>query len=97
MEKQRIALAEVVQNLRDELVTAVEAGKGRSLRFDLDEVKLEAQVVVSRESEGKAGVKFWVLDAGLADKEHLSRLQKVTLTLKPRDASGKAVKLTRKK
>ncbi len=89
----KIKLAAFVQQLREELMAAMEAGEGESLRFDLEDVKIEAQVAVTREAEGKGGVKLWVLDAGLAGKLHSSRLQKVTLSLKPKTASGGSVRL----
>ena len=93
MAEERIRLAQVVQELREELVEAMDASDGQRLRFELDEVKLEAQVVVTREAEGRGGVKFWVLDAGVAAKQQTSRLQKLTLTLKPKTAAGGSVRL----
>ncbi len=93
MSEDRIRLAKVVEELREELIEAMVVGAGQPVRFDLEEVKLEAQVVVTRELGGKGSVKFWVLNAEAAGKEDVSRLQKVTLSLKPRRASGGAVQL----
>lgn len=93
MAKEKIRLAQVVQELRDELVEAMDAGDGQRLRFELGEIKLEAQMVVTREAEGKGGVKFWVLDAGVAAKQQTSHLQKLTLTLKPKTDAGGSVRL----
>ena len=98
MDDDRIRLADVVKELREELVEATKAGEGQPLRFELGEVKLEAQVVVMRETQGKGGVKFYVLNAELAEKEQVSHTQKVTLTLTPKDvASGGTVELRRKR
>jgi Trypsin-co-occurring domain 2 len=93
MAEEKIRLAQVIQELRDELVEAMDAGEGQRLRFELDEVKLEAQMVVTREVEGNGGVKFWLLDAGVAAKQQSSRLQKLTLTLKPKMPAGGSVRL----
>jgi hypothetical protein len=93
MPEERIRLAKVVQELREELIEAMVVGAGEPVRFDLEEVKLEAQVVVTREVGGKGSVKFWVLNAEAAAKEDVSRLQKVTLSLKPKDRSGDTVRL----
>jgi len=51
----KIALAEMIDELRNELQTAVAAGEGEEIRFALGEVTLEAQVEVAKEGEGKAG------------------------------------------
>ena len=48
----KIRLAAVVRHLREELVEAMAAGQGEDLCFDLEDVKIEAQVVVTREAEG---------------------------------------------
>ena len=90
----KIRLADVVQQLREELVEATQAGVGQALRFELGEVKLEAQVMVARESQDKGGVKFWLINAELADKEQTSRLHKVTLTLTPKTPAGGTVRLS---
>ncbi len=96
MAKAKIQLAAFVQQLREELTEAMEAGEAEELRFDLEDIKIEAQVAVTREAQGKGGVKLWVLDAGLAGKMHASRLQKVTLSLKPKASSGGSVQLSRR-
>ncbi len=93
MNEEKIELADVVQELREELMKATEAGEGQPLRFEVGEVKLEAQVVVTREAQGKGGVKFYVVNAEVAGKEQISRTQKVTLTLTPKGASGGVVNL----
>ncbi|MCP3956409.1 MAG: hypothetical protein GY719_01010 [bacterium] len=93
MAEGKIRLAAVVQQLREELIEAMAAGEGEELRFDLDDVKVEVQAVVTREAQGKGGVKFWVLDAEVAGKIQDSRTQKITLSLKPRRGPGGKVTL----
>lgn len=54
----RVALAEMIEELRTELEEAAAKGKGRDLRFELGEVTLEAQVEVERKAEGKVEVQY---------------------------------------
>jgi hypothetical protein len=91
----RIALAEMIEELRRELQEAVAAAEGQPIRFQLGEVTLEAQVEVSREKGGKAGLKFWVAEVGASGKAGHLATQKIVLTLLPVAAEGGAVKLSR--
>jgi NTP-dependent ternary system trypsin peptidase co-occuring protein len=61
---QRIGLAEMIENLRSELEASLEKGVNRAVAFDIDKVDLELTVVIARKQEGKAGVAFWVVNAG---------------------------------
>ncbi len=91
MEESTIALAEVIQRLRDELQAATKLGEGQALRFDVKALILELQVVVTKSAEAKAGakggIKFWVLNAESSaeaqGKYEKSQLQKITLELTP--------------
>ncbi len=97
MSDSEIPLAEVVGRLREEMLSAVEAAKGKGLQFEVEDVEVELQVVVSKggsgELGGEGGVQLWVLGkAGgkIAGKYESSRIQKVTLKLKPQlEAEGK--------
>lgn len=92
----RIALAEMVEELRAELTEATVKGKGKDVRFELGEVTLEAQVEVERTAEGKAGLKFWVLtsaEAGVGIAH--TRTMKIALQLRARSADGGPLLLER--
>lgn len=91
----RIALAEMVEELRQELQAAMEAGRGQEIRFQLSEVTLEAQVEVSREGGGTAGVKFWVAEIGASGGGSSARTQKLVLKLLPVNPRGETVRLSR--
>ncbi len=97
MANEKIRLADMVQQLRKELLEATEVGEGLPLRFDLEEVELETQVVVTAATEGKGSLKFWVLNAELANRQNESCLQTITLRLKPRSAAGGTVRLRDRK
>ena len=96
MAEEKIKLADLVQQLRTELVEATKAGKDQAIRFELTGVRLETQVVVSRETEDRGRLKFWVLDAALAQKEHGSTIHKIVLDLNPKDPSQRNIQLTEK-
>jgi hypothetical protein len=92
----RIALAEMVEELRRELEEAVAQGEGQEVRFELDEVTLEAHVQVSREAKGKAGVKLWVFsDVEASGGVSKTQGHKIVLKLQPRGGGGGKVRLAR--
>lgn len=74
-----IGLAELIANVKAELLSTEGTGDGVPPLFSVDEVILELQVTVHR--EGKAGVRVWVVEAGGG----LARdaVQKVSVTLTP--------------
>jgi hypothetical protein len=84
-----IDLAEAIQQLRAQLVKAVEEGEGEELRFGLEAIELELQVAVTKEAGGKAGFKLCVFNAEGEGKVARESLQKVKLVLKPEDKEGR--------
>lgn len=50
-----VGLAEAVESLRAELMTAVEAGKDQPMQFSVEPIELTAQVAVTKEASGKIG------------------------------------------
>lgn len=91
----KIELADMIKQLRDELQTAVRAGEGEEIRFELGEVTLEAQVEVAKEGSGKAGVKFWVVDAETSGKASKAVTQKLVLKLRPVGEDDETIRLLR--
>lgn len=88
MADSRLELATVVGQLRQELWQAARQAEGQEIRFEVETLELELQVVVTREATASAGLKFWVLEAGIGDKEQESRVQRVKLVLKPKGPQG---------
>ncbi len=96
MSEVTIPLAEVIQELRRQLLRATAAGTGQELRFEVQDLELELQVLVTRgagvKAGGSGGVKFWVLEGKgsgeVSGSYESSRIQKVKLTLKPKPTSG---------
>ncbi len=54
----RVELAQVIGQLRQELSAAMRDGEGADLRFELGPVKLELTVPVSKEAGPNAKVRF---------------------------------------
>ena len=91
----RVRLADAIQQLRRELQDAVEAGSDEDLRFEVLDLELELQVVVSEESSdtvgAKGGIKFWLVEAGadtqMQDGHSTSQTQTIRIKLRPKQGS----------
>ena len=93
---EQLALADTVEALRAELARAAAAGAGAGFQFPVAGVQLEFHVAVTKTGEGKAGVKFWVVELGGAGSYAREEIQTVTVTLgAPVDQDGEPVKIYR--
>ncbi len=86
---ERIELANMIEALREELSSAIEKGKEKPLRFELEAIDLEVKVTVSAAEEAsgktKAGFKFWIFaEAGAEAGGSLKRSSETVQTLKLR-------------
>jgi Trypsin-co-occurring domain 2 len=84
----RLALATVIQELRQELVEAMIGGENQRLRFELGPVELDLTVVVGRELKPGAKVRFWVVEAGADSTLSKQTTQRIHLTMQPRDTQA---------
>ena len=78
-------LHEVIGKLREDLQFAMVTGAGQRIGFELGPVEITLTVTVAQEGTGKAGVKFWVIDAGIEGKASKSTGQTIKLVLNPKD------------
>jgi hypothetical protein len=93
---ERLELAETVEALRAELSRAAAAGAGAGFQFPVTGVQLEFHVAVTKSGEGRARVKFYVVELGGAGSYAREEIQTVTVTLgAPVDQSGDPVKVYR--
>ena len=93
---EQLGLAETMEALRAELAQAAAAGAVAGFQFPVAGVQLEFHVGVTKTGEGKAGVKFWVVELGGAGSYAREEIQTVTVTLgAPVDRAGEVVKVTR--
>ena len=84
-----VELAEFVDALRDQIKIA-QADADPGLPIEVGPIMLEFTVTTRREGAGKAGVKFWVVDAGVSGKRGKESTQKVTMQLIPHAPDGQA-------
>jgi hypothetical protein len=93
---EQLELAETVEALRAELARAAEAGAGAAFQFPVTGAQLEFHVGVTKVGEGKAGVRFYVVELGGSGSYAREEIQTVTVTLgAPVDQHGEPVKIYR--
>lgn len=78
-----VELSKMLASLRQELNKAQHEGDGKDIKFAIDDIELELQLTVAEEGGGKAGVKFWVVNAETGGKVTSQSIQKIKLKLKP--------------
>ena len=81
-----IGLAEAITALREELLTAIDTGKGAPMRFRLAPVELSLQVAVTKEGSGKIG--WHVLGLGASYESATTQTLKLRLEPLWRNANG---------
>ncbi|MFE6821755.1 trypco2 family protein [Streptomyces sp. NPDC057690] len=59
-----LGLADMLGGLRRELEDAQRQAAGEQLRFGIADVEVEATVQITRNAAGRAGIQFWVVQAG---------------------------------
>lgn len=92
----QLELAETMEALRAELARATEAGAEAGFQFPVTGVQLEFHVGVTKTGEGRAGVRFYVVELGGSGSYAREEIQTVTVTLGPPvDQSGEQVKIYR--
>ena len=87
----KIELAEMLTELRAQLLRARGEGAGEALKFEIADEEIEVQIATTKEAEGKGGVKFWVYnaEAGVAASEGTP--QRLRLKLRPTEPDGPPV------
>jgi hypothetical protein len=86
-ERAGVPLADFIGALRTELRAAALA-KDPELQFNVGPVTVEFTLMTRHEGGGKAGVRFWVVEAGASASVANESTQKMTLELTPVSASG---------
>lgn len=93
-----IGLSEMVLALRQELMQAQQEGENKDLKFHVEQIELEVDVLTTKEETGKGGVKFWVCNAEAQAKFVQAKTHKLRLMLKPLSEStpNGALKISRR-
>jgi hypothetical protein len=79
MDKALVGLADAIEALRGELMTAAAAGEGQAMRFSIEPVELTVQVAVTKDANGKIG---WAIFEAGGGYENVTT-QTLTLRLEP--------------
>ncbi|MFF5478093.1 trypco2 family protein [Streptomyces sp. NPDC012935] len=86
MTDNRIELADAVQAVRDELITAAARSSGQDVTFEVGDIELEFSVELRKEVTGGAKVKAWVVEAGVDAGRGTTRTHRVAVTLRALNA-----------
>ncbi len=78
-----LELWELISKLREDLQAAMAEGEGQAIRFKLETVEIELKVEAKRVGKGKAGIKFWVVEAGAEGSLENDRIQTIKLKMMP--------------
>jgi hypothetical protein len=89
-----IPFAEWLDSLRTELSEAQRSTRHDQIRLHIDQIELELEVVSTRDVGGKAGVKFWVVEAGAESRIQWGRTQRIKLSVTPRLADGSPLEVS---
>ncbi|MBW6432398.1 hypothetical protein KZ829_01395 [Actinoplanes hulinensis] len=85
MEPAYIPLSQAVGELRTEIIAAVKNAKGEDLRFALEQIEVEFQVVATTTGKAEARASIWQVVTLKGSIEHANAAtHKVKLVLKPR-------------
>ncbi|MEU6578310.1 trypco2 family protein [Streptomyces sp. NPDC046805] len=90
----RIPLADVLDQIRAELVDASARSMDQDLQFPVGTVQIELQVGVTQSADGKGGVKLWVVDLAGGTAISHQAVQKVIVNLEPPvDREGRRIRV----
>jgi hypothetical protein len=78
-----IELADVIQQLRQELDRARRASELEELRFELGPIELEVTVGLEKDGHAGARIRFWVADINADGGMSAKSTQRIKLTLRP--------------
>lgn len=90
-----VGLAEAIQALRAELTQAMENAPDQGVRFRPGPVELTVEAALTKNFGGKAGIKWWLIEAGGEASRESAVTQTLKITLQPilLNARGEAVDL----
>jgi len=88
--EKRIGLAELIGDLRKELIKAQLEGSEDEIRFLLEEVEVEVEVASAKKATGEAGVEFWVVNTKAEGETSTESVQTLKLKLKPKNAASRS-------
>ncbi|RSS38083.1 trypco2 family protein [Streptomyces sp. WAC08241] len=82
-----IELADAIQSVRDQLVTAAARATGQPVAFEVGDIEMEFTIELRKEVKAGGKVKAWVVEAGADAGRSRGDIHRVSFTLKPRNAT----------
>jgi hypothetical protein len=82
-----VPVAKALEALRSELEAAMDAGKDSRLRFEATAIEVELQANVTLGTDIEAGIKWWLVNAGVKGSAERATTQIIKLTLTPKVVS----------
>jgi Trypsin-co-occurring domain 2 len=85
-----VGMSEALEGLRYELQRAAYLGRPQQLRFKPGPIEVTFEAAVTSAGKAKAGVRWWLIEAGAEGSLESAQTQKIKLTLNPVffDATG---------
>jgi hypothetical protein len=83
----KFELADLLIRLRQDLLRASRDPATKDLRFRVEDVELELQLVAARDAKAGGAVKWWVVEANAGGSMSSATTQKLRLKLRAIDAS----------
>jgi len=81
-------LSDAISAIRSELTKAMSSGADSEIRFRLGPVELEFQLEARKDAEATAGVRFWILSAGVKGDVSAGSAHRIKLVLQPVTPDG---------
>ena len=78
---ENIELSEMLGQLREDLLKARAKSEGSDLKFQIEDIEIELQIVATKGGKGGGGVKFWVYNAEAEANASQAKTQKLKLKL----------------
>ena len=83
----QVGLAEAIEQIREELARAQDAGAGHQFRFEVTDIEVELLVEMRKDGGANAKAQFWVVSAGADGSASSSNTHRVMLRLNVTDAA----------
>jgi len=84
----QVPLAGLIKMLRNELSAARDQADGADINFTVGPIELDLEIGVTKEGEGDAGIRFWVISLGAKGSYQKVQTQHLKLTLTPHGPGG---------
>lgn len=82
-----VGLAEAIEQIRDELARAQDAGAGHQFRFEVTDIEVELLVEMCKEGGANAKAQFYVVSVGADGRASATSTHRVMLKLHVNDAA----------